>query len=56
MAHVRDSSPPFVMFKIIRPLLPLIARYRWHYLIGTLCIFAAQWFNLRIPPLFWGGL
>lgn len=56
MAHVRDSSPPFAMFKILRPLLPLIARYRWRYLIGTLCIFAAQWFKLRIPPLFWGGL
>ena len=44
------------MLETLRPLLPLIARYRWHYVFGTLCIFAAQFLKLQIPIYFWETL
>ena len=44
------------MLEILRPLWPLIWRYRRAYAIGLLCIVAAQWLKLRIPRYFWGTL
>jgi len=44
------------MFESLRPLWPLIKRYRWPYVIGSLCIIASQWLRLGIPRLFWGAL
>lgn len=44
------------MFDTLRPLWPLILRYRWHYVIGSLCIIASQALKLQIPRFFWGTL
>ena len=44
------------MLEILRPLWPLLLRYRWHYVIGSLCIVASQWLRLTIPRHFWGAL
>jgi ATP-binding cassette subfamily B protein len=44
------------MFESLRPLWPLVRRYRWQYVIGSLCIIASQWLRLGIPRLFWGAL
>jgi ATP-binding cassette subfamily B protein len=40
----------------LRPLLPLLWRYRWRYLVGGLCLVAALWLKLRIPRYFWQSL
>jgi ATP-binding cassette subfamily B protein len=44
------------MLETLRPLWPLILRYRWHYVIGSLCIIASQALRLQIPRFFWGTL
>lgn len=44
------------MFDTLRPFLALMKRYRWQYVLGTLCIVLAQWLKLQIPPEFWGTL
>ena len=44
------------MIETLRPLWPLIRRYRWHYVIGTACIIASQWLKLQIPRFFWNTL
>ena len=44
------------MLETLRPLWPLLLRYRWHYVIGSLCIVASQWLKLTIPRLFWDTL
>ena len=44
------------MRETLRPLLPLLRRYRWAYLIGTLCIIVSLWLKLQIPRYFWGTL
>jgi ATP-binding cassette subfamily B multidrug efflux pump len=44
------------MFETLRPLWPLIRRYRWQYLIGFVCIVASIWLKLQIPRYFWGTM
>ena len=44
------------MRAILRPLLPLLWRYRWRYLVGGLCLVAALWLKLSIPRYFWQSL
>ena len=52
----KPYSPHPPMFEALRPLLPLLRRYRRAYLIGAFCIVAAQWLKLRIPRYFWDTL
>ncbi len=44
------------MGSTLRPLLPLLWRYRWRYLVGGVCLVAALWLKLRIPRYFWQSL
>lgn len=44
------------MLQTLRPLWPLLARYRWSYVIGLGCIVASLWLKLQIPRYFWSTL
>ncbi len=44
------------MRETLRPLLPLLRRYRRAYILGTVCIILSLWLKLQIPRYFWGAL
>lgn len=44
------------MFETLKPLWPLLRRYRWKFLLGFLCIVLSLWLKLQIPRYFWGTL
>jgi len=44
------------MLDTLRPLWPLLRRYRWSFFLGLCCIVAAQALKLQIPRHFWGTL
>jgi ATP-binding cassette, subfamily B, multidrug efflux pump len=44
------------VFQVLRPLWPIVRRYRRSYLLGALCIVASIWLKLQIPRFFWRTL